>query len=402
MWSLSKRLIGSWAKNNPQSIKVMIAIGIAALFILILVPIILLLTIVGGFLSMFEGQGVEIPVPQNMYQEVFYDRQAPCIMDAMGINKVVMLETTLFPVEDTLSNVTQDENGNNVTRELNQQQIQDRTAYQERLKTYYIDIYVKDEGYSASVQPVRFCMLRPLNTIYSELKADGLVTDEKILESKEVIALQEQTLFSYPILDNFAITTYAPSYTYKPYNQPTVDFENNYRFYNESMLSGNSVSNSIGAFHMATDLAPVGANKNVDVYAMIEGTIKEVINNREDNLIGTLPDGSLPYCGNKVRIEGVYPMSETKMTVTYCHFKKNSVIVKEGDKVSKGDKIAQVGNSGYSTGPHLHFEISGDLQGYWRTLSRQENVNPNHFLEFGSMKEFLQLVENQNANQDPQ
>ena len=39
----------------------------------------------------------------------------------------------------------------------------------------------------------------------------------------------------------------------------------------------------------------------------------------------------------------------------YAHNDTN--LVRNGEKVLKGDKIAIVGNSGKSTGPHLHFEI---------------------------------------------
>ncbi len=42
----------------------------------------------------------------------------------------------------------------------------------------------------------------------------------------------------------------------------------------------------------------------------------------------------------------------------YCHCQK--LLVKEGDKVKKGEVIATEGTTGYSTGPHLHFEIRID------------------------------------------
>lgn len=39
----------------------------------------------------------------------------------------------------------------------------------------------------------------------------------------------------------------------------------------------------------------------------------------------------------------------------YAHLSK--VLVKQGERVRKGQPIAQVGNRGKSTGPHLHYEV---------------------------------------------
>ncbi|MCP4113650.1 MAG: M23 family metallopeptidase [Desulfobacteraceae bacterium] len=43
----------------------------------------------------------------------------------------------------------------------------------------------------------------------------------------------------------------------------------------------------------------------------------------------------------------------------YDHFKRNSITVSPGDIVRQGQKIGDVGSSGRSTGPHLHFEVWG-------------------------------------------
>ncbi|MGZ8508967.1 MAG: M23 family metallopeptidase [Chitinophagaceae bacterium] len=42
----------------------------------------------------------------------------------------------------------------------------------------------------------------------------------------------------------------------------------------------------------------------------------------------------------------------------YGHLKKGSVTVKPGQKISQGHVIAQIGNSGNSTEPHLHFQMN--------------------------------------------
>jgi murein DD-endopeptidase MepM/ murein hydrolase activator NlpD len=55
--------------------------------------------------------------------------------------------------------------------------------------------------------------------------------------------------------------------------------------------------------------------------------------------------------GNVVVLEHGYGLQ-----TTYGHARE--IFVKPGDSVKRGQRIASVGNSGRSTGPHLHYGVS--------------------------------------------
>lgn len=104
----------------------------------------------------------------------------------------------------------------------------------------------------------------------------------------------------------------------------------------------------ISANHKGID---IGANTGTPIYASIAGTV-------------TLVSDEGDY-GTHVKIE-----NEDILTI-YAHCSK--ILVKEGDKIKKGDKIALVGSTGNSTGPHLHFEVRRD----------NRTVNPEYIVDFG-------------------
>lgn len=67
-------------------------------------------------------------------------------------------------------------------------------------------------------------------------------------------------------------------------------------------------------------------------------------------------EGNGSKAGNYVRLLH----NDGTMSV-YLHLKQNGVVVKEGQRVKAGDMIAHSGNTGSSTGAHLHFVVQKNV-----------------------------------------
>jgi murein DD-endopeptidase MepM/ murein hydrolase activator NlpD len=70
------------------------------------------------------------------------------------------------------------------------------------------------------------------------------------------------------------------------------------------------------------------------------------------------PNGEPAGGGYIVRLR--HKVNGEWITSSYMHLKKGSIKaagIKVGDKLLEGTKIGEAGNTGESTGPHLHFEI---------------------------------------------
>jgi len=67
-------------------------------------------------------------------------------------------------------------------------------------------------------------------------------------------------------------------------------------------------------------------------------------------------DGIVTYAGKKGLLGNLVVINHGYGFVTrYGHNSK--ILIKRGDRVKRGDIVAEVGNTGRSTGPHVHYEV---------------------------------------------
>jgi hypothetical protein len=93
------------------------------------------------------------------------------------------------------------------------------------------------------------------------------------------------------------------------------------------------------------------------VHAVADGKIVGVVNRFEDQpTIKPVGEDRVKWPGGNSIVEDL----GNGYFAFYAHLKPGSIKVKEGDSVKSGDVMACVGNTGNTTGPHLHMHIARD------------------------------------------
>lgn len=116
--------------------------------------------------------------------------------------------------------------------------------------------------------------------------------------------------------------------------------------------------------HQGTDIAVrdmAAMNAGVDVLAAAGGTVLRARDGIEDRMPG---EGEIEKmlaenrgCGNGIVLD-----HGNGWQTIYCHLKKGSIAVKPDDKITAGQRIAQVGHSGAAQFPHVHFGVFRDTR----------------------------------------
>jgi len=107
--------------------------------------------------------------------------------------------------------------------------------------------------------------------------------------------------------------------------------------------------------HLGVDFAP---GMGVPIQIIADGVVREVVNSDNGG------------CGVNVTIDHL--IQGALVSSKYCHMEAGSVRVSVGQQVKVTDIVGLVGNTGVSTGAHLHFEI---------LLNGTEHTDPFAWLE---------------------
>jgi len=114
--------------------------------------------------------------------------------------------------------------------------------------------------------------------------------------------------------------------------------------------------------HKGSDFILKGGFRAMDrqearVVAAASGTVIKVEDGHYDRCRASLIRMGVSCRGHEKKPNYVWIKHDNGYISRYYHFKKNTVAVKEGQRVECGDFLGLVGSSGESSLPHLHFDV---------------------------------------------
>lgn len=223
--------------------------------------------------------------------------------------------------------------------------IENNSGYAEEYKKVLNENIKAKNGY-VSLERILYFYLADNSLTFSKIYTDNLDSElKRQLPISQVCEIQKYKVLEVCKEDNIADSGQINEEQAKPF-APPIDFTSSTItsfFKEERIVYGES------DVHSAWDLAN---SARTPVYSVCDGTVETVDFPYSTNTIDT----SDTQGGNIIKIN--CEVNELTYTVLYGHLYPNSSQVAVGDTVTKGQVIASVGTTGYSTGDHLHYQVS--------------------------------------------
>ena len=262
---------------------------------------------------------------------------------------------------------TQNKKANTVCKVLDTQ-IENEKLLQETTQEFYNEIihstYSSSKSNTQSKKSVSIFTKRVHNKVYVSFKNSNpydvtvavKTSYENIMQTPNTPAefvLKANSTFSYTTLEiGKGKSSYGYSYSWIIGNKDAVhDDSYLYRF---PFALGSSYRISQGYNGAYTHK---GHSKYALDFVMHEGT--KVYAARDGLVIRTKSDSNSGGYDKKFAKDGNYVtiLHSDATMATYYHLQRYGVVVKVGEKVQRGALLGYSGNTGYSSGPHLHFAV---------------------------------------------
>lgn len=143
----------------------------------------------------------------------------------------------------------------------------------------------------------------------------------------------------------------------------SIQNDDNYAQLNEAFARGRATPHSEQLWD-SVFLQPVGGRISTE-YGVIRFTNDNVESSRHNGIDFANPEGTIIYASHNgyvslaeyVNITGNTLFIDHGLGIYSQYYHMSTIYVEVGQYVEKGDPVGEVGTTGFSTGPHLHFSI---------------------------------------------
>ena len=171
-------------------------------------------------------------------------------------------------------------------------------------------------------------------TVDSILTSNNNITPEKLLPGQILFIPRGKSTQKRGLWDIFTKKALESENTVSDNKDNLIDQPNKFAWPTESPVISSSYGKRGRSFHNGLDIS---AKSGSSVFAADSGVV-------------IYSDNGVKGYGNLIIVKHT-----SNISTVYAHNQKN--LVKKGDLVKKGQKIALVGRTGNASGSHLHFEV---------------------------------------------
>lgn len=182
------------------------------------------------------------------------------------------------------------------------------------------------------------------NLSFESIYKNNIDSEFKTMKFIEDVCLESYKFFDVCTKEEISNSNQSNGFSYKPFNAP-IKFDKTTitSFFGQERIVYDNFD-----IHYAWDFA---SSSETPVYSVGYGIVSNMRFEEKENTIDTSKG-----IGNYIEI--IYEINDESYKVLYGHLYPNSAKVNIGDNVSPWQEIAKVGTTGYSTGNHLHWEVS--------------------------------------------